>query len=412
MNSTNLIESFSELKDLKNIDRNEMSIIMQDIFRTIITKKYGSSKNFHIIINPSTGDLGIMRNRIIVDDDYEHYDEIEHVKLSDALKVESDFEVGEEISEQLKIEEIARRSISTIKQILKSKIFEQSKLNLCDKYKHRIGELITGQVHQVLQREIIILDDDGAELFLPKNQQIFGDFYKKGDSIKAIIKEVMVRNNITSIMLSRTSPDFLSKIMESEIPEIFDGLITIKKVVREPGLKAKVTVESYDDRIDPVGLCIGSRGSRIKNISRELGNEQIDIIEHSNNDSILLLRALTGNTKGNVEFNTEKKRAKVIITQKEMSAAIGKKGININLASKLLGYRIDLKSTDSDIEEDVLLDEFLDEIDGWIINILKSIGCNTARDVLKIDKNNLMKDTDLEEETINEIIRILDDEVN
>lgn len=411
MDNINLIDSFSELKDVKNIDKETMIKVMQDVFRTIITKKFGSSDNFDIIVNPNKGDLEIWRNRTIVEDDYEDFDENIHVKLTDAHKVESDFEVGEDLTDEVKIADFGRRSISSIRQVLKSKILDIGKHDLQEKYEERIGELITGEVYQILRNQVIILDEDGTELILPKSEQIPSDFFRKGDSVRSIISAVEMRNNNIVILLSRTSNEFLEKVFEMEIPEVFDGLITVKAITREPGVKAKVAVESYDDRIDPVGTCVGTKGSRINSVVRELRNEHIDIINYTTNKSLYIQRALNLAKASNIEINEEKKTASVYIGSDQIAMAIGKGGMNIRMASKLTGYKINVFADDHDVE-DVLLEDFSDEIDGWIIDIFKNIGFDTAKSVLKADFNYLVKQTDLEEETIREVIKILEVEFN
>jgi N utilization substance protein A len=385
--------------------------VMQDVFRTIITKKYGSSENFDIIVNPNIGDLEIWRNRIVVEDNYDEFDENIHIKFTDVNKIESGFEVGEDYSDELKITDFGRRSISSIRQVLKSKILDIGKQDLQEKYQERIGELITGEVYQILRNQVIILDEDGTELILPKSEQIPSDFFRKGDSVRSIISAVEMRNNNIVILLSRTSNEFLEKVFEMEIPEVFDGLITIKGITREPGVKAKVAVESYDDRIDPVGTCVGTKGSRINSVVRELRNEHIDIINYTTNKSLYIQRALNLAKASNIEINEEKKTASVYIGSDQIAMAIGKGGMNIRMASKLTGYKINVFADDHDVE-DVLLEDFSDEIDGWIIDIFKGIGFDTAKSVLKADFNYLVKQTDLEEETIREVVKILEVEFN
>lgn len=411
MDNINLIDSFSELKDVKNIDKETMIKVMQDVFRTIITKKYGSSENFDIIVNPNKGDLEIWRNRLVVEDNYDEFDENIHIKFTDVNKIESGFDVGEDYADEVKIADFGRRSISSIRQVLKSKILDIGKQSLQEKYEERIGELITGEVYQILRNQVIILDEDGTELILPKSEQISSDFFRKGDSVRSIISGVEMRNNNIVILLSRTSNEFLEKVFEMEIPEVFDGLITIKGITREPGVKAKVAVESYDDRIDPVGTCVGTKGSRINSVVRELRNEQIDIINYTTNKPLYIQRALNLAKSSNIEVNEEKKTASVYIGSDQIAMAIGKGGINIRMASKLTGYKINVFADDHDVE-DVLLEDFSDEIDGWIIDVFKSIGFDTAKSVLKADFNYLVKQTDLEEETIREVIKILEVEFN
>jgi len=408
MDNINLIESFSELKDIKNIDKESMIKVMQEVFRTIIVKKYGSSDNFDVIVNPNKGDLEIWRNRTIVEDDYEDFDDNLHITLSNALKVEPDFEVGEDLTDEVKITDFGRRSISSIRQVLKAKIMDLGKESLYKKYKDREGEIFTCEVYQILRKEVIVIDDEGNEFVLPKTEQVPGDFFRKGDTIRAILQSVSIENGKLYMILSRTSNKFLEKLFELEIPEVFDGLITVKAVVREPGSKAKVAVESYDDRIDPVGTCVGVKGSRIHSIVRELNNENIDVINYTNNKSLYIMRAL-GQTKPNAEINEERKTATVIVPSDAMSLAIGKGGLNIKLASKLTGYKINVFS-DVEHNEDVLLEDFSDEIDGWIIDEFKKVGYDTAKSVLKADFNLIVKQTDLEEETIREVVNILQSE--
>lgn len=408
MDNINLIESFTELKDVKNIDKSSMIKIMQDVFKTVIVKRYGSADNFDIIVNPNKGDLEIWRNRTIVDDSYEDFDENLHITLSNAIKVEPDFEVGEDLVDEVKITDFGRRSISSIRQILKSKILDLGKESLYKKYKDREGEIFTCEVNQILRKEVIVLDDEGNEFVLPKSEQVPGDFYRKGDSIRAILQNVSIENGKLFMTLSRTSNKFLEKLFELEIPEVFDGLIIVKGVIREPGVKAKVAVESYDDRIDPVGTCVGVKGSRINSIVRELNNENIDVINYTTNKSLFVMRSL-GQSKATVELNEEKKTADVVISSENISLAIGKGGLNIKLASKLTGYKINIFS-DVENNEDVLLEDFSDEIDGWIIDEFKKVGFDTAKSILMAEFNYIVKQTDLEEETIREVIRVLESE--
>lgn len=407
MDNINLIESFSELKDMKNIDKNSMVKIMQEVFKTIIAKKYGTADNFDIIVNPNKGDLEIWRNRIVVEDSYEDYDENLHIRITDANRIEDGFELGEDFTDELKITDIGRRSISTIRQVLKSKILDLGKQNIYKKYKERENEIIVGDVHQVTRKEVVILDDDGSEFILPKTEQIPGDYFRKGDSVRALLKSVDIDGGKLRMILSRTSNKFMEKLFEYEIPEVFDGLVIIKNIVREPGKKAKVAVESYDDRVDVVGTCVGIKGGKISPIVRELNNENIDIINYTTNNSLYVKRSL-GNIKCDVTIDNITKRAIVTMSSEFISSSIGKGGINIKLASKLTGYKIDLYSDIPD--EDVHLDEFIDEIDGWIIDQLKEIGCDTAKSVLKHSVSELVKRSDLEEETIREVINILSSE--
>ena len=405
MDHINLVETFSEFKEFKNIDRETMMLILEDIFRHMLIKKYGSDDNFDIIVNIDKGDLEIWRNREIVEDG-EVEDENTQIAFSDAIKIEPDFEVGEEVSEEIKLEDFGRREILTIRQNLMSKIMEYEKDNIYRKYKEKIGEIITGEVYQVWKKEILILDDEGIELTLPKSEQIPSDFYRKGDTIRAVVSKVDMRNNTPVIILSRTSPIFLERLFESEVPEIYDGLITIKKIVRVPGERAKVAVESYDDRIDPVGACVGMKGSRIHGIVRELKNENIDVINFTNNSSLFIQRALSPAKISSITIDNTNMRAEVYMKPDQVSLAIGKGGYNIKLAGKLTGYDIDVYREDVD-SEDVDMQEFSDEIDQWIIDELKAIGCDTAKSVLELSTSELVKRTDLEEETIKEVMRIL-----
>lgn len=408
MDNINLIESFSELKDMKNIDKNSMVKIMQEVFKTIIAKKYGTADNFDIIVNPNKGDLEIWRNRIVVEDSYEAFDENLHIRITDANRIEDGFELGEDFTDELKIADIGRRSISTIRQVLKSKILDLGKQNIYKKYKERENEIIVGEVHQVTRKEVVILDDEGAEFILPRTEQVPGDYFRKGDSVRALLKSVEIDAGKLHMILSRTSNKFMEKLFEYEIPEVFDGLVIIKGIVREPGKKAKVAVESYDDRVDVVGTCVGVKGGKILPIVRELNNENIDIINYTTNNSLYVMRSL-GNMKCDVTIDNVTKRAIVTMPSEFISSSIGKGGLNIKLASKLTGYKIDLYSDDIS-DEDVHLDDFIDEIDGWIIDQLKEIGCDTAKSVLKHSVSELVKRTDLEEETIREVINILSSE--
>ncbi|MFM1875271.1 MAG: hypothetical protein RL266_1008 [Bacteroidota bacterium] len=409
MNSLNLIESFSEFKEFKNIDRVTMMSILEDVFRSLLIKQYGTDENIDVIINVDKGDLEIWRNReIVADEDLE--DDVLQIPLSEALKIEADFEVGEEVSEPVKLEDFGRRAVLAIRQNLASRIMDLEKDNVFRKYKDREGELITGEVYQIWKREILILDDEGNELILPKTEQIPSDYFKKGDTVRAVIKEVEMRNNNPVVIMSRTDSRFLERLFENEVPEVFDGLITIKKIVRVPGERAKVAVESYDDRIDPVGACVGMKGSRIHGIVRELRNENIDVINYTNNSQLFIQRALSPAKITRIELNDAKGRADVYLKADQVSLAIGKGGFNIRLAGQLTGYEIDVYR-DSDVDvEDVDLEEFADEIEGWVLDELKAIGCDTAKSVLELGKADLVKRTDLEEETIDEIIKILKEE--
>ncbi len=410
MSDTNLFESFAEFKEFKNIDRETMMRILEDVFRNMLIKKHGTDDNFDIIINPVEGDLEILRNREIVPDG-EVEDENSQISLSDAVKIEPDFEIGEEATEEIKLEHFGRRSILSMRQNLVSKIIELEKDSLYKKYSERVGDIITGEVYQVWKREILLLDDEGNELILPKTEQIPPDYFKKGDAVRAVVAKVEMRNNNPVVILSRTAPEFLERLFEMEVPEVFDGLITIKKIVRVPGERAKVAVESYDDRIDPVGACVGMKGSRIHSIVRELKNENIDVINYTENIQLLIQRSLSPAKITNIKIDEEGKKAEVFLKPDQVSLAIGKGGFNIKLASKLTGYDLDVyRETDGD-DEDVDLDEFVDEIDGWIIDELKSAGLDSARSVLELTKEDLVKRTDLEEETIAEIQKILREEL-
>jgi N utilization substance protein A len=411
MNKINLIDSFSEFKEFKNIDRPTMMSILEDIFRAMIIKRYGTDENFDIIINIDKGDLELWRNREIVDDEFAEdsfdYDENKHISLTDAHKVDKDFELGEEITEPVNMNDFGRRAVLALRQNLASRIMELEKDGIFKKYKERVGEIITGEVYQVWKREILILDDEGNELVLPKTEQIPSDFYKKGDTVRAVVARVEMKNNTPVIVLSRTSPMFLERLFELEVPEVFDGLITIKKIVREPGERSKVAVESYDDRIDPVGACVGMKGSRIHGIVRELKNENIDVINFTSNTHLYITRALSPAKITSIKLDEDTKRAEVFLKPDQVSLAIGKGGHNIKLAGKLTGYDIDVYR-DSDVDqEDVDLEEFSDEIESWIIDELKAIGCDTAKSVLELSVEELVKRTDLEEETINDVKNIL-----
>ncbi len=409
MDSINLIDSFSEFKELKNIDRVTMMGVLEDVFRAMIRKKNGTDDNVDIIINVDKGDLEIWINKEIVADGEVEDDALE-IQLSDALKIEDDFEVGEEIAIELKMVDFGRRNILALRQNLINKILELEKDNVYKKYKDRIGEIVTGEVYQIWKREMLILDEEGNELILPKSEQIPGDFFKKGDTIRSVVGRVDMRNTIPVIILSRTSPDFLARLFELEIPEIFDGLITIKKIVRIPGDRAKVAVESYDDRIDPVGACVGMKGARIHGIVRELRNENIDVISYTDNVKLLIQRALSPARITSVELLENDGRANVYLKPEEVSKAIGRGGHNIKLASKLTGYELDVYREGAEDIDDVDLDEFSDEIESWVIDAFKSIGCDTAKSVLEIDFEDLVKRTDLEEETIEDVLAILKDE--
>lgn len=401
-----MVETFSEFKEFKNIDREVLMRILEDVFRHMLIKKYGSDDNFDIIVNIDKGDLEIWHNRIIVEDGMVE-DAGTQIAYSEAIKIEPDFEVGEEVSEERKLSDFGRREILSIKQNLMSKIAEYEKENVFKKYKEKIGEIVTGEVYQVWKKEMLVLDDENIELVMPKTEQIPSDFYRKGDTVRAIVDRVEMRNNSPLIVLSRTSPVFLERLFESEVPEIYDGLITIRKIVRVPGERAKVAVESYDDRIDPVGACVGMKGSRIHGIVRELRNENIDVINYTSNLSLYIQRALSPAKISSITIDEATKRAEVFMKPDQVSLAIGKGGHNIKLAGKLTGYELDVFRDTETYYEDVDLAEFNDEIESWIIDELKKIGCDTAKSVLDISIEELVTRTDLEEETIREVIRIL-----
>lgn len=403
----NLIETFSEFKELKNIDRATMMSVLEDVFRNLLLKNYGTDENFDIIINPDKGDLEIWRNREVVADG-EVEDSNLQISLTEAKKIDEDYELGEEVTDEVKFLDFGRRSILTLRQNLSARILELEKDNIFNNYKDRIGEIVTGEVYQIWKKEILILDDEGNELILPKTEQIPSDYFRKGESIRAVVIRVEVKNNSPLIIISRTSPVFLERLFELEVPEIFDGLITIKKIVRIPGERAKVAVESYDERIDPVGACVGMKGSRIHGIVRELKNENIDVINFTANKQLYITRALNPAKISSIQINEEDARADVYLNPEEVSLAIGKGGLNIKLASQLTGYEIDVyrEKTEEEAEEDVNLSEFTDEIEAWVIDELKKIGCDTARSVLELSAEELEKRTDLEIETINEILDI------
>jgi N utilization substance protein A len=410
MENLNLIDTFSEFKELKNIDRATMMSVLEDVFRSLLERKYGSDENFDIIVNIDKGDFEIWRNREVVEDsDLE--DSNTQISLSEAKKIDEDYEVGEEVSDEVKLHDFGRRAILALRQHLTTRILDLEKNNIYMKYKDRIGDIVTGEVYQVWKREILILDDDGNELILPKSEQIPSDHFRKGDTIRAVVIKVEMKNNTPFIILSRTSPVFLERLFELEVPEIFDGLITIKKIVRVPGERAKVAVESYDERIDPVGACVGMKGSRIHGIVRELRNENIDVINYTSNLQLYISRALSPAKISTLKLFDDEKRVEIYLKPSEVSLAIGKGGLNIKLASQLTGFEIDVyREPGTEDEEDVNLEEFGDEIEGWIIDELKAIGCDTAKSVLRLSVDDLVKRTDLEEETITEVINILKSE--
>jgi N utilization substance protein A len=409
MKGVNLLESFGEFKEFKNIDRETVTNILGDVFRNMILKRWGADDGFDIIINAERGDLEIWRTREVVPDG-ELDDEVAQIEVSMARQVVPDLEVGEELIEEIRIEDFGRRNVLAMRQNLSSRIIEMEKDHIYQKYRERVGEIISGEVYQVWKKEILVLDDENNELILPKEQQIPADFYKKGDTLRAVVSKVEMRGNNPQIILSRTAPEFLEKLFEQEVPEVFDGLITIKNIVREPGERAKVAVESYDDRIDPVGACVGMKGSRIHSIVRELRNENIDVIHYTTNEQLLISRALAPAKVSSITLDKDNKKADVFLKSDQVSLAIGKGGHNIRLAGRLCGYEIDVyRETETDID-DVDLEEFADEIDSWIIDELKSVGCDTARAVLDLSKEELVRRTDLEEETIAEVLQILKSE--
>lgn len=406
MNTDQLIESFSDFKEFKNIDRVTMMNILEEVFRSMIIKMTGTDDNYDIIINPDKGDIEIWRNREIVDDD-EVEDENLEISLTDAMKIEPDFEIGEEVAEQMQLEDFGRRAVLALRQNLISKIHELEKDSLYKLYKDRVGDILTGEVYQIWKKEVLILDDEGNELILPKSEQIPSDYFKKGETVRAVIKKVDMRNNSPVIILSRTATEFLARLFELEVPEIFDGLITIKSIVREPGERSKVAVESYDDRIDPVGACVGMKGSRIHGIVRELRNENIDVINYTANPQLFIARSLSPAKITNTVIDEENAKADVFLRPDQVSLAIGKGGHNIKLASRITGYEIDVYREEGEDNEDVDIEEFADEIDGWIIDALKAIGCDTAKSVIRLSKEDLIQRTDLEEETVDAVLAIL-----
>ena len=407
MENLALIDSFSEFKDEKLIDRVTLMVILEEVFRNTLKRKFGSDENFDIIINPDKGDLEIWRNRIVVANG-EVEDPNQEIELSEAHKIEPDFEVGEDVSEEVKLIDLGRRSILSLRQNLVAKIHEHDSTNIFNQFKELEGELYTAEVHHIRSREVILLDDDGNELILPKDRQIDADFYRKGDNVRGIIESVELRGNKPRIIFSRTSPKFLEKLFEQEIPEVFDGLINIKNAVRIPGDKAKVAVDSYDDRIDPVGACVGMKGSRIHGIVRELGNENIDVINYTSNLQLYITRALSPAKVNSLKIDEENKRVQVFLNPEEVSKAIGRGGNNIRLAGQLTGFEIDVYR--EGMEEDVELAEFSDEIEGWVIEEFKKVGLDTAKSVLELDLKELIKRTDLEDETIEEVVKILKEE--
>jgi N utilization substance protein A len=406
MNSLELVESFLEFKELKNIDRNTMQHVLEDVFRAMLKKKFNTDEHIDVIVNIDKGDVQIFVNKEIVADG-EVEDPNTEIALSDAAKIEPDFEIGEEVTEEFTFGDFGRRNILSLRQNLISRIMELEKDNLYKVYKEKIGEIVTGEVYQDWKKEIMVIDDEGNELLLPKSEQIPSDYFKKGETVRAVVAKVDMRNSNPVIILSRTAPEFLERLFELEVPEVFDGLITIKRIVREPGERAKVAVESYDDRVDPVGACVGMKGSRIHGIVRELKNENIDVINYTNNAQLFITRALSPAKITSVEINEEEKRAKVYLKPDQVSLAIGRGGNNIKLAGRLSGYELDVYR-DGEIDvEDVDLEEFADEIESWIIDELKAVGCDSAKSVLELGVEDLVRRTDLEQETVEEVFRIL-----
>jgi len=409
MSNINLIDSFQEFKDFKNIDRPTVISVLEEVFRSMIRRRFGTDENCDVIVNPDNGDLEIWRTRVVVEDEFSEDDDLE-IEISEAKKLDPDLEVGDDFIEEITLESFGRRAILAARQTLVSKVLELEKDEIFKKYKDRVGELITGEVYQIWKKETLVLDDEGNELILPKTEQIPADYFKKGDSIRAVVLKVDMMNASPKIIISRTAPEFLNRLFELEVPEIFDGLITIKKIVREPGERAKVAVESYDDRIDPVGACVGMKGSRIHGIVRELRNENIDVINFTNNISLYITRALSPAKISSIKLDDENKRAEVYLQSDQVSLAIGRGGHNIKLAGKLTGYEIDVYREADVNDEDVDIEEFSDEIESWILDEFKRVGLDTARSVLALSVEDLLKRTDLEEQTILDAIEVFKSE--
>lgn len=409
MSNINLIDSFQEFKDFKNIDRPTVISVLEEVFRSMIRRRFGTDENCDVIVNPDNGDLEIWRTRVVVEDEFSEDDDLE-IELAEAKKIDPELEVGDDFIEEITLESFGRRAILAARQTLVSKILELEKDEIFKKYKDREGELIVGEVYQIWKRETLVLDDEGNELILPKTEQIPADYFKKGDSVRAVVSKVDMMNASPKIIISRTSPAFLQRLFELEVPEIFDGLITIKNIVREPGERAKVAVESYDDRIDPVGACVGMKGSRIHGIVRELRGENIDVINFTTNTTLYIQRALSPAKITSITLDEENKKASVYLKSDQVSLAIGRGGHNIKLAGKLTGYEIDVYRDLDELEEDVDIEEFSDEIDSWILDEFKRVGLDTARAVLALTVDELVKRTDLEENTIEEVLEIFKSE--
>ena len=409
MSNINLIDSFQEFKDFKNIDRPTVITVLEEVFRSMLRKRYGTDENCDVIVNPDNGDLEIWRTRTVMEDGFSEDDDLE-IELAEVKVIDPDLEVGDDFIEQITLESFGRRAILAARQTLVSKILELEKDEIFKKYKDRVGEIVTGEVYQVWKKETLVIDDEGNELLLPKTEQIPADYFKKGDSVRAIIEKVEMLNGNPKIIISRTAPEFLQRLIEMEVPEIFDGLITIKKIVREPGERAKVAVESYDDRIDPVGACVGMKGSRIHGIVRELKNENIDVINFTNNVSLYIQRALSPAKITSIKLDDEEKRAAVYLKPDQVSLAIGRGGHNIKLAGKLTGYEIDVYRETIEDDEDVDIEEFSDEIEGWVIDEFKRVGLDTAKSILSLSLDELVKRTDLEDTTVKDVIEILKSE--